>query len=167
MLYFAIKLWEHEVIILYQKIIKKGSEKIKFLFWGNANTKQGFLHIVIMINYYEAGVKLMDNEKIKNKKLSISKQLMVYEQVDRQDNLYYPGDDITFSIICFNDSEKIIYNILIKDIIPDEVQPINKEFLVSTTKGLVNQEGNMITITINELAAKEMVLIKITGKVGD
>mgnify|MGYP000980894335 CR=1 FL=1 len=109
----------------------------------------------------------MDNEKIKNKKVCLNKQLMVYEQVDRQDNLYYPGDEITFSIICFNDSDEVITNILIKDIIPDEVYPINEAFLVSTTKGTIDQEGNIITITINELASKEIVLIKITGKVVD
>lgn len=99
-----------------------------------------------------------------NSNIYVSDNLFIQELVDRNDCIYYPGDEIEFTIICINNSNDTLNNILIKDILPATVIPsCNDEYFVTTTKGEVTQKNNEIIIKIDKLIKMETVIIKIKG----
>lgn len=111
---------------------------------------------------------IMPNTEMTKGALYAHKDLIIYEKVDRDDNIYYPGDDITFTILCLNNSEHALNNVLIQDTIPNEVIPYeNDEFKVTTTCGKVTQQNNIISVWVDEVKSKESILIKILGKVSE
>lgn len=106
--------------------------------------------------------------EFESKKTNIyaSEKLYILEKVDRDDHIYYPKDDIIFTIICINNSDEILENILIRDILPKEVVPVdNGEYIVASSKGEVTQSGNVIEVRIKSILAKEAVKLTIQGKV--
>ncbi|MFA7435709.1 MAG: hypothetical protein WC006_05030 [Bacilli bacterium] len=104
-----------------------------------------------------------DNTKLSN--IYVSDKLYVLEKVDKENNIYYPGDEITFTIICINTSNEALDNILIRDILPTEVVPITNEYEVEVSSGEVKQIGNIIEARIKSILPKEAIKLIIKGKV--
>lgn len=108
----------------------------------------------------------MSDFESKNTNIYASEKLYILEKVDRDDHIYYPKDDIIFTIICINNSDEILEKILIRDILPKEVVAIDDDgYKVITSKGEVTQSGNVIEIRVKELLAKEAIKLTIQGKV--
>lgn len=103
-----------------------------------------------------------------NTNIYASDRLYILEKVDREDYIYYPGDEIIFTIICINNSNEAIYNIMIKDTLPSVVLPIDKDgYEVIVSKGVINQSGNIVEVRIDEMIKTEAVSIKIKGRVSE
>jgi len=97
----------------------------------------------------------------------VDERLSILEKVDKEDNIYYVGDEITITIICINSSNQVIDNVLIKDILPSEVIPLdNNGYLVEASKGEIKQSSNIIEVKVDKLEPNEAIKIIIKGKVG-
>jgi uncharacterized repeat protein (TIGR01451 family) len=107
----------------------------------------------------------MDEFDGKNSNIYVSEKLYILEKVDKEDHIYYPDDEITFTIICINNSEEKIDNILIRDILPKEVVPLNDYYEVNTSKGDVSQKDNIIEVRIDCILPKEAIKLTIKGRV--
>lgn len=101
-----------------------------------------------------------------NTNIYVDERLSILEKVDKEDNIYYPGENITFTIICINNSDEKIYNILIKDTLPNEVIPLDENgYYVETSKGEIKQKGNIIEVVVDSIKPKEAIRLIIRGKV--
>lgn len=106
-------------------------------------------------------------DEIKKSNIYVDERLSILEKVDKDDNIYYPGDDIVFTVILINNTNEEIPNVLIKDTLPSEVIPFNKDgYVVEVTKGEVSQKKNIILVKIDKVDPKEVVRLIIKGKVG-
>lgn len=101
-----------------------------------------------------------------NSNIYASERLYILEKVDKEDNIYYPNEDIIFTIICINNSEEAIENLLIRDTLPNEVVPFDENgYIVEVSKGVVSQKNNVIEVRVDKIDAKEAIRLIIKGKV--
>ena len=107
----------------------------------------------------------MNGHEYKNMNIYASEKLYILEKVDKDDHIYYPDDEIVFTIICINNSDEQLDNILIRDILPSEVLPLNGQYDVITTKGNISQKDNIIEVKLDSILPKEAVKLTIKGKV--
>ena len=108
----------------------------------------------------------MEGFESKKSNIYVSEKLYILEKVDRDDHIYYPNDDIIFTIICINNSSETLENILIRDILPKEVVPIDEVgYIVITSKGEVKQFENVIEVRVKDILPQEAIKLTIQGKV--
>ena len=143
----------------YNKKCSKSIEKCAYAF-----TNYIYFHILVLENMKLRG-ELMNEYTVKNLNIYVSEKLYILEKVDKEDHIYYPGDDILFTIICINNSDEKLDNILLRDILPLEVLPINGGYEVSVTKGEIKQKANIVEVTIDSILPKEAIKLTIKGRV--
>ncbi len=97
-----------------------------------------------------------------------SNVLEMTKTVDKPDDYYMEGDDITFNITLKNNGNKIIRNFVIKDELESTILPIdNNEYMVTTTHGIITQENNVVIISEITLSPGEDAMITISGVIAE
>lgn len=90
--------------------------------------------------------------------------LELTKTVDRPDDYYMEGDDITFNISIKNNGDKIVRNFVIKDEMEKTLLTVeNNEYMVTATHGVIAQEDNIVIISELTLLPGEEALISISG----
>ena len=88
------------------------------------------------------------------------------KSVDRPDDYYVEGDEITFTIKLKNIGEKSIINFTLKDELEEFILPFEEGFRVSTTVGQITSYDNPVTVNYISLKPEEEATIVITGIIG-
>ena len=88
------------------------------------------------------------------------------KSVDRPDDYYVEGDEITFTITLKNIGEKSIINFALKDELEEFVLPFEEGFRVNTTIGQITSYDNPVTVNYITLKPEEEAIILITGIIG-
>lgn len=86
--------------------------------------------------------------------------------VDRPDDYYCEGDEITFTITLKNIGEKSIVNFTLKDELEEFVVPFEEGFRVTTTVGQIASYDNPVTVNYISLKPEEEAVVVITGMIG-
>lgn len=86
--------------------------------------------------------------------------------VDRPGELYFPGDEITFTITITNNGTVAANNLFFVDAIDASVEPITgTNYQVTTTSGVITSAANPININNIDIPAGGTVTIIIVGRI--
>lgn len=86
--------------------------------------------------------------------------------IDRPNDYYVEGDEITFTINLKNIGEKRIVNFTLKDELEEFVLPFEAGYKVSTTTGQIASYAKPVMINNITLKPNEVATIVITGVIG-
>ena len=86
--------------------------------------------------------------------------------IDRPNDYYVEGDEITFTIKLKNVGEKRIVNFTLKDELEELVLPFEEGYKVRTTHGQVQSYDKPVVINNITLKPGEEAMITITGVIG-
>lgn len=86
--------------------------------------------------------------------------------VDRENEYYFSGDEITFTIVIENNGAVAVNDLFFTDTLDEIVVPLlGDEYTVTTTSGTVTSAVNPITINNIDIPAGGSVTITITGRI--
>ncbi len=88
------------------------------------------------------------------------------KSIDRPNDYYVEGDEITFTINLKNVGEKRIVNFTLKDELEELVLPFEEGYKVTTTHGQVASYDKPVVINNITLKPQEEATITITGVIG-
>ena len=86
--------------------------------------------------------------------------------IDRQNDYYVEGDEITFTIKLKNVGDKRIVNFTLKDELEELVLPFESGYKVNTTHGQIASYDKPVVINNITLKPQEEAAITITGVIG-
>ena len=86
--------------------------------------------------------------------------------IDRQNDYYVEGDEITFTIKLKNVGDKRIVNFTLKDELEELVLPFESGYKVNTTHGQIASYDKPVVINNITLKPQEEATITITGVIG-
>jgi hypothetical protein len=117
-----------------------------------------------------SGVKLFKNSEEKTLKQAEA-GFSVYSEgvlelrkiVDKPEEYYVEGDQISFDIVLKNIGDKVITDFKLKDDLEEFVQPFGDNFKVTASQGQIVSYAKPIIIEGITLAAGEVMTVKITG----
>ncbi|MGM9971624.1 MAG: hypothetical protein ACI35W_04385 [Anaeroplasmataceae bacterium] len=120
------------------------------------------------MNVNKIGI-LKDNITLKNASVSYD----IYNEdvldlnisVDRPDDYYFPGDNIIFMVRIKNNGNKTLRNIQFRDVMEDEIVPLEDSYEVLTTTGEYVITDNIINVVNITLEPNEENIITIKGKI--
>ena len=87
--------------------------------------------------------------------------------IDRPNDYYIEGDEITFTIKLKNIGEKRIVNFTVKDELEEFILPFETGFKVNATSGQIASYEKPVIINNITLNPKEEATIVITGVIGE
>ena len=124
------------------------------------------------MNNKSSGVKLFKhNEENSLKKaeanFSVFSEgvLELIKIVDKPEEYYVSGDEISFDIVLKNIGNKVITDFKLKDDLEEFIQPFGENFKVIASQGQIVSYTKPIIIEGITLAAGETMTVKITGVV--
>ena len=86
--------------------------------------------------------------------------------VDRPNETYFSGDNITFTITITNNGDSTVTGLVFRDVINENVEPINgSDFTVTATSGTVTSSASPVTVSDINITAGSTVVITITGRI--
>lgn len=92
--------------------------------------------------------------------------LTMTKTVDRPDEIYFPGETITFSITITNNSAAVVSGLVFRDVVDASIEPLSgTEFNVTTTSGTVTSSSNPIVVSDINIAPGSTIVITITGRI--
>ena len=89
-----------------------------------------------------------------------------HKSIDRPNDYYVEGDEITFTIKLKNIGEKRIVNFTLKDELEELVLPFEEGYKVTTTCGQIASYTKPVIINNITLKPQEEVIVTITGVIG-
>lgn len=89
------------------------------------------------------------------------------KEIDRPDDYYVEGDEVTFTIKLKNIGEKKIVNFSLKDDLEDFILPFEEGFKVQATIGQIASYDKPILINNINLKPDEEAVITVTGLIGE
>lgn len=92
--------------------------------------------------------------------------IIMNKTVNKANEVYFPGDEIIFTITLLNNTDKIMENLKFEDTIDASIIPITgQDFIVTASAGTITKKNNPIIVTGILINPKQTVTITITGKV--
>lgn len=90
--------------------------------------------------------------------------LVMTKQVENPDQIFFPGDEITFVVTITNTENVAVNRLVFKDTVPEVILPPDGvNFTVATTSGVVVSDDRTIEITNIDIPAMGTVTIMISG----
>ena len=90
-----------------------------------------------------------------------------HKSIDRPNDYYVEGDELTFTIKLKNIGEKRIVNFTLKDELEEFVLPFEMGFKLNATTGQIASYDKPIKVNNITLKPEEEAIIKITGVIGE
>ena len=87
--------------------------------------------------------------------------------IDRENDYYVEGDQITFTIKLKNIGDKRIVNFSLQDDLEEFVLPFEDGYIVNSTVGQIVSYNKPVMINNITLEPQEEAIIKITGIIGE
>lgn len=92
--------------------------------------------------------------------------LTMTKTADKENEYYFSGDQITFTITISNNGTVAINDLTFSDTLDEVIVPVSgTEYTVTTTSGTIASSANPITINNIDIPAGETVTIIIVGKI--
>lgn len=86
--------------------------------------------------------------------------------VDRPNETYFSGDNITFTITITNNGTSLVTGLVFRDVINENVEPISgTDFVVTATSGTVTSSATPVVVSDINITAGSTIVITITGRI--